>query len=73
MLQIIGWLGCVYLVVKACEILSNAQHRDEAGNLKRWALTGVVVAWLSAVAFLLLLNEQGRALPSSNVYPLDAG
>lgn len=65
MLQIIGWLGCIYLAVKACEILSSSQHRDPAGKLSRWALAGASLAWLSAAFFLLLLNEQGSVFPQA--------
>lgn len=64
MLQIIGLLGCVYLFVKALDILGSANHRNAGGALSRWALVAVIVALLGALLFALILIGIGAAAPS---------
>ena len=56
MLQIIGWLLCAYLVVKACELLS--MQTDEHRFARITATVGALFALLCAAGFLLLINEQ---------------
>lgn len=74
MLQIIGWMGCIYLLVKGFEFLANAGYRNEAGRLKVIAGAAVAIAWLSAAVLFVLLNIQsgsfnrGEALPPGT-YP----
>ena len=58
MLQIIGWLMCLYLVVKACELLS--MDRNEQRFSRPVATLGAVIAILGAAAFFFLINEQAR-------------
>lgn len=55
MLQIIGWLGCLYLVVKGLEIF--AQKPDDADTARVIAVT---LSWLGAVAFAILIYMQGN-------------
>lgn len=69
MLQLIGWLGCLYLVVKALEIAGNPQFRTEDGSLKATAMGAIILAWLGAIIFALALAEQGSAVRPM----LDAG
>ena len=56
MLQIIGWLLCLYLVVKACELLS--MDTDEHKLARPVATLGAVLALVGAVGFFWLINEQ---------------
>lgn len=59
MLQIIGWILCLYLVVKACELLSmkTNEHKYAAAV----GAIGAVIALVGAGIFFLLINEQVRA------------
>jgi len=66
-LQIIGWLGCLYLVVKALEIMSNSDSVNSNGKLKASALAACLLAWVGAVVFSLWIAEQGRvSLPAGD-------
>jgi len=56
MLQIIGWILCVYLVVKGCELLS--METREGGVARAISIIGAVIALIASVAFFLLINEQ---------------
>jgi len=62
MLQLIGWLGCLYLVVKALELAASSSFRDENGNMKTTAMAAAVLAWFGAAGFALLFLGQGAAL-----------
>jgi len=66
LLQIIGWLGCVYLLVKALEIYSSSTFRNEAGNLKEPATAAALIAFWSAVGFAIWLGAQGGAFPAKD-------
>lgn len=70
MLQIIGWLGCLYLVVKAMEIAASSSFRDELGHLKPFATGAILVAWIGAVGFALWLGAQGGILSQSRGEPV---
>lgn len=61
MLQIIGLLGCVYLFVKAFDILGSANHRKASGSLNGFALTAVIIAFLGAILFAFILVGLGTA------------
>lgn len=65
MLQIMGWLGCLYLIVKGLEILSNKSHRNEAGGLTGAATLAVLAAFGGAVVFFFLLSAQASNMPSA--------
>jgi hypothetical protein len=62
MLQIIGWLGCLYLVVKALEIASADSHKGKDGGMTPAAVLAVLVAWAGAIGFGGWLFIQGNAL-----------
>ena len=68
MLQIIGWILCLYLLVKGFELFSA--KREEGSGPRTLALTGGVIAWLGAVVFFFMVNEQAD---SSNRMPSDLG
>jgi hypothetical protein len=55
MLQIIGWLLCVYLVVKGFELIAMKSV---------WSYVGAAIAFIAAPIFLLLINAQSNATPS---------
>ncbi|MCD1589820.1 hypothetical protein K7H13_03460 [Qipengyuania citrea] len=63
MLQIIGWLGCLYLVVKAFELFSASKHRAEEGSWDTAAMVGGAIALVGAFFFLMLINGQVDAAP----------
>ncbi len=66
MLQIIIWLGAVYLVFKGQElqqIAAASMHENRDENLKR-ARTWNGLAWVAAVIFVLLSIAQGDAIPT---------
>jgi len=52
MLQIIGWLLCVYLVVKGFELIAMKSV---------WAYVGAAIAFVAAPIFLLLINAQSNS------------
>ncbi|MEP6982525.1 MAG: hypothetical protein ABI853_02645 [Sphingomicrobium sp.] len=58
MLQIIGWILCLYLVVKACELLS--MDTDEHKLSRPVATIGALLALVGAAVFFFLINEQAR-------------
>lgn len=62
MLQIIGLLGCVYLVVKALEMSANRNLRAEDGLMYGTAIAGMVVAWAGAISFALWLVMAGAQM-----------
>lgn len=59
MLQIIGLLGCVYLLVKAFDILGSSNHRKASGSLNVFSIIGIVLAFLGATLFALILLSAG--------------
>lgn len=67
MLQIIGWMGCLYLFVKGLEFIANRSYRSEEGKYYATATAGAVVCWLGAIVFFVLLNAQVEA-SSSGLY-----
>jgi hypothetical protein len=65
MLQIIGWLGCLYLVLKSCEFLGSNAYRDADGDIDGYANAGAVLSIVGAAAFALWLFVQGGQLPTT--------
>ena len=61
MLQIIGWLGCLYLVVKGFEIAGGANFRDASGRPTTSAKNASTIAWIGAFVFAVMLLLQGGA------------
>ncbi len=68
MLQIIGWLGCLFLVVKALEIGAGNNFRDERGRLRRNAAVACAVALAGALIFAVWIfvtdTDQGPVVAS---------
>ncbi len=62
MLQIIGYLGCVYLVFKGVEIFLAASESDDetVRNAAVWALVAAIGA---AIGFAIWLNSQASSMP----------
>ena len=69
MLQIIGWLGCLYLVVKGFEIAGGPNFRNENGWPSSAAKIAATIAWVGACVFALLLLLQGGALEQPQPMP----
>lgn len=59
MLQIIGWLGCAYLIVKALEMNARPDFREHNGRLAARALWAISLAILFAGVFVIWLALQG--------------
>jgi hypothetical protein len=53
-------------LVKALEIFSSSNYRNEAGNLKETATAGALIAFWGAVGFAIWLGAQGGAFPSKD-------
>lgn len=65
MVQIIGYLLCVYLVVKACEIFQrNALVENPSASANFWSAVGGILAIAGAVAFFFWLSAQSLNLPT---------
>jgi hypothetical protein len=62
MVQIIGFMGCLYLFVKALEIASNDAFTDKEGNLKGPATLALILCGLGSIGFALWLFIQGAAM-----------
>ena len=60
MLQIIGWLGCLYLAVKGLEIVSSSAFRGSDGELPGFATLAAGLAFVGAAIFSVWLYEQGN-------------
>ena len=71
MLQIIGWLGCLYLFVKSLEILSSRSHRDDENQLTAAATSAVAAGICGSIGFALWLGAQGDA--ASSAMSFDSG
>lgn len=65
MLQIIGFLGCLYLFVKGWEIIANKSYRAEDGTLNGAALAASMFAFAGCAVFVIWLLAQGGAFASS--------
>jgi len=61
MLQIVGWLGCFYLMIKALEFASGTNFRTEGGRMKDTAVVAALLAWFGGLAFAFWLFSQGRS------------
>ena len=68
MLQIVGWLGCVYLFVKAFEIGSSSAHRDEKGEVNSPAAIAIAVSAVASIGFAVWILLQGAAIDSASPY-----
>jgi hypothetical protein len=66
MLQIIGLIGCLYLLVKGCEFYGNKGYRSEEGLLNGSATIGGLLSVIGSVGFALWLIGQGGAFQSSS-------
>ena len=72
MLQIIGWMACVYMLAKGIEFVINPQNRqaekregEDWYRIKPSALFTAWGLWVSAVTFFFLLNHQASQMPGA--------
>jgi hypothetical protein len=59
MLQIIGFLGCAYMIVKALEMTARPDFRNENGFLNGSAVLAIAIAWVAAAVFTIWLLIAG--------------
>ncbi len=69
MLQIIGWMGCFYLLIKALELAGSNSQKDAEGSIKPFAYVTVVLCLLGAIVFAFLFAAQGSVLQQSGTGP----
>ncbi|AKH42507.1 hypothetical protein FHS61_000277 [Altererythrobacter atlanticus] len=62
MVQIVGWLGCFYLVVKAMEFQADPRFRNTEGELNGNAAVAALISWGGAIAFAVWIWAQGQAI-----------
>jgi len=69
MLQLIAWMGCVYLLIKGIELLSHQGYKRDDGELQVLAGVGAGIAIFTAVVFAVLAFAQGQsfARPSAEL------
>ncbi len=67
MLQLIGWMGSLYLFVKGFEFLANNAYRDQNGRLKNSAMVATSIAWLGAAVFFFAFTMQTSNFPDASV------
>ena len=63
MLQLIGWLGCVYLFVKGVDILSRVEERKSRLAMGISGATALLAIFGSAW-FFVLFWLQAKSFPS---------
>jgi hypothetical protein len=76
-LQIIGWLGCFYLLVKGLEILGNQSNRVTGiDGQPRYSIPAVAAAGMAisaALIFPLVINAQADTISGGiTSHPLGA-
>ncbi|WP_370034213.1 hypothetical protein [Qipengyuania mesophila] len=72
MLQIIGWLGCFYLVVKAIEFFVTAKANVRNKDAAKWSNVGAFAALFGAFVFMVLINghaQKASDLSLGTAYP----
>ena len=63
MLQIIGWMLCVYMFLKGLEFLT--MKRQEGATETVVAYAGGIIAILGSLLFFVLVNAQASSMPQS--------
>ena len=71
MIQLIGFLLCVYMFVRGLDIASRAEDRKSRSS-SILANLAAVIAVIGAVIFFYLFIEQGNATANLNNSPLTA-
>ncbi len=68
MLQILGYLGCIYLALKGYEIYQQAwlQDRDEETKAQTIAVTVCALSVIAAILFGAWITNQARTI----AYPI---
>jgi hypothetical protein len=69
MLQIIGWLGCLYLLIKGFEILSDSAYGTPEGWLKGTAVLAIALAFIGSIVFSIWLLVQGGEISVTRTQP----
>lgn len=58
MLQIIGWIGCFYLVIKGIEFIGSNSFRTPDGQITKTASTAALLCFAGAAGFFFVLQYQ---------------
>jgi hypothetical protein len=63
MLQIIGWIACVYLLAKGVEFYQRGVAAEGPGRTQAIMIGGfaLVACGVAAIVFVLLINAQANA------------
>lgn len=67
MLQLIGWLGCVYLAVKLLGMAGNKSYRKDDGEMDDQARGALWIGWISVGIFALAFWLVPRAAESDAI------
>lgn len=59
MLQIIGWLGCAYLLMRSVQMAFSRDMQDENGKMRDGAQYLMMIGVVVAVGFAFWLGAQG--------------
>lgn len=59
MLQIIGWLGCAYLLLRSVQMGFSRDMQDENGKMRDGAQYLMMIGIVVAVVFAFWLGAQG--------------
>lgn len=77
MLQLLGWLGCLYLLVKGLAMIGDLTLVDGDGERHPATNIAIMLAIAGAVVFAIFFAVQGNAMPdlglaaSSQPAPMD--
>ena len=68
MLQIIGWLGCVYLLLRSLQMAYSRDMQDDEGKMQVGAMFTMILGITAALVFAFWLGDQGAAFaPESDL------
>ncbi|QDP55568.1 MAG: hypothetical protein Unbinned273contig1001_59 [Prokaryotic dsDNA virus sp.] len=59
MLQIIGWLGCAYLLLRSVQMGFSRDMQDENGKMRDGATYTMIIGIVAAAGFAFWLGAQG--------------
>lgn len=71
MLQIIGWLGCLYLFIRSASMGVSREFRNDEGTMIDGAAYLMVLGIAASIGFALWLGAQGEMFPSAAESAID--
>ena len=66
MLQIIGWLGCVYLFVRCASMMVSNEFKNAEGQMDVAASVIATFGLIASLGFAIWLNGQGLSFETAN-------